>query len=589
MKINKEKVINYWNKLIKNKAFLYFSFCIVLLLFCFTLNITFAKYTHTKTIGANITIGQLKYNMQINNGELEDRILRISKNSTRLYTIGLTSLNKFDTKYELIYHVCNDEKCSSYIDMPNDLDIRKSSSTSSDIQDNIDKNGFNSITIVGINSSTTTDYYIKIDLNAGYIHNELTLSNQINLTYYDNDITVVAYVDGVEVKEFPNTIGYVISSSECKVNGTPDNNIKVNGYWDYTNDKWIINVNNISKSNTICDVNFETAPTLAEAIRKNYPTIETPKTTPGSKVSTTTEALLASTDDDYGTSLYFRGAVENNYVEFANKCWRIVRITGNNAIKIVLYNDNENKVANPCNASNDSSTAAFAKYDGTKYESYFNSPASRNAHIGFMYGKAGTCPYATEHANTNDSTMLKNLKQWYDLSFNEQQKNKLADTIWCNDKSIVSTSVYGNGCGIESTQYSASIRTNAPTLVCPSDDLGVKISKFTASDTVNGNGALKGYKIGLLTADEIVFAGGSWNTKNTSYYLYKNATGYWLTMTPHIFRYGGSLSMVGVRTDGEVNFISSGGFGGVRPAVSLISTITISDGTGTSSDPFIIN
>ena len=41
----------------------------------------------------------------------------------------------------------------------------------------------------------------------------------------------------------------------------------------------------------------------------------------------TTEALLASTDDDYGTSYYFRGAVKNNYVEFANKCWRIVRVS----------------------------------------------------------------------------------------------------------------------------------------------------------------------------------------------------------------------------------------------------------------------
>ena len=39
----------------------------------------------------------------------------------------------------------------------------------------------------------------------------------------------------------------------------------------------------------------------------------------------TTEALLASTEDDYGTSYYFRGAIKNNYVEFANKCWRIVR------------------------------------------------------------------------------------------------------------------------------------------------------------------------------------------------------------------------------------------------------------------------
>ena len=37
-----------------------------------------------------------------------------------------------------------------------------------------------------------------------------------------------------------------------------------------------------------------------------------------------TEALLASTKDDYGTSYYFRGAVKNNYVQFANKCWYIL-------------------------------------------------------------------------------------------------------------------------------------------------------------------------------------------------------------------------------------------------------------------------
>lgn len=54
----------------------------------------------------------------------------------------------------------------------------------------------------------------------------------------------------------------------------------------------------------------------------------------------TTEAVLAGTNDDYGGSYYFRGAVKNNYVKFANKCWRIVRITGNGAIKLVLHNDN---------------------------------------------------------------------------------------------------------------------------------------------------------------------------------------------------------------------------------------------------------
>ncbi len=68
-------------------------------------------------------------------------------------------------------------------------------------------------------------------------------------------------------------------------------------------------------------------PTLAEAILANN-VVRSPLTTPGAAVSTASEALLASTPDDYGTSYYFRGAVTNNYVAFANKCWRIVRVGG---------------------------------------------------------------------------------------------------------------------------------------------------------------------------------------------------------------------------------------------------------------------
>ena len=127
----------------------------------------------------------------------------------------------------------------------------------------------------------------------------------------------------------------------------------------------------------------------------------------------TTEALLASTDDDYGTSYYFRGAVKNNYVEFANKCWRIVRITGNGAIKLVLHNDNTSKASNPCSSVNNSPAAAFAQYDGSTYTSAFNSGGYDNAYIGFMYGKEGASDYASTHVNTNKSTILTNLETWY--------------------------------------------------------------------------------------------------------------------------------------------------------------------------------
>ena len=213
----------------------------------------------------------------------------------------------------------------------------------------------------------------------------------------------------------------------------------------------------------------------------------------------TTEALLASTVDDYGTSYYFRGTVKNNYVEFANKCWRIVRITGDGSVKLVLHNDNTAGAANPCSSANNNDTAAFAHYDGNTYRSKFNTNNNDNAYVGFMYGQVGASDYASAHANINKSTILTNLESWYNNNL-ESYESKLADTIWCNDKSTVSG---GPGYGTNSTYYAAYNRltsTKQPTLICPNDNNGGKLSKFTVKDTTNGNGNLT-YKIGLLTAD----------------------------------------------------------------------------------------
>ncbi len=96
------------------------------------------------------------------------------------------------------------------------------------------------------------------------------------------------------------------------------------------------------------------------------------------------EALLASTEDDYGTSYYFRGAVKNNYVQFANKCWRIVRIVGDGFVKLVLHNDNTSGATNPCAVANNDKAAAFARYSGTTYTSVFNDNNDDNAYVGFM-------------------------------------------------------------------------------------------------------------------------------------------------------------------------------------------------------------
>ena len=113
--------------------------------------------------------------------------------------------------------------------------------------------------------------------------------------------------------------------------------------------------------------------------------VKTPITTPGAAVSTETEALLASAEDDNGTSYYFRGAVTNNYVEFANKCWRIVRVGGDGSVKLILHNDNTTGAANPCDSANNNASAAFARYSGTTDTSAFNLSYNDNAYVGFKY------------------------------------------------------------------------------------------------------------------------------------------------------------------------------------------------------------
>ena len=298
----------------------------------------------------------------------------------------------------------------------------------------------------------------------------------------------------------------------------------------------------------------------------------------------TTEALLASTEDDYGTSYYFRGAVKNNYVQFANKCWRIVRINGDGSVKLVLHNDNTSNASSPCASSNNSTTAAFARYSGSSYTSVFNSNYNDNAYIGFMYGATGASDYASTHANTNKSDILKNLETWYTNNLTSYE-SKLADTIWCNDKSTVSG---GLGYGTNATDYGAYNRlasTKQPTLKCPNDNNGGKLSKFTVDDTINGNGDLT-YKIGLLTADEIAFAGSIAYTYNRSTYLQENTgTTWWWSLSPDYFN--GGYARVWSVYSGLLGYIYVGNINGLRPVISLISSTNVT-GDGTSENPYVV-
>ncbi len=403
--------------------------------------------------------------------------------------------------------------------------------------------------------------------------------------------------------------------------------------------------------------------TLLAGIKKNYARPTATLTNPITDASASNEAVMSLAPDDYGISYYFRGNVQNNFVSFAGMCWRIVRITGDGSIKLALYDYSS------ANCTNTGDDLAFARYSGTTYTTKFNEnvpeqvnryygsqntlegndkyndlilnprnnsyqllsiggdrKANDNAYMGFMYGTPNSNTYAATHANINKSTILQNLETWYKAKLTAYT-DKLADTIWCNDKSTVknvtmnmfesangllnkeSLPIPGLGYQKELTMYGSGIRnfgieqsgenyTNGtgPSLICPKDNDGGKLSKFTVDDTVNGNGNLD-YKIGLLTVDEMILAGmatylvginNNYDQNSVTSYLRSNANYYYWTLSPVDLLFDGAgvchSGGGGLLVDAYVERSSA-----LRPVVSLKSATTISGGNGTASSPFVIN
>ena len=432
------------------------------------------------------------------------------------------------------------------------------------------------------------DSYVKVTIalvseyrtstNTAYLKDNYVKSNLSTKGTNDGSSVILSTLSLGEVDT--NTQGYVLKTTGLKNKEAKSFDLRLWLDSETTNEQGL---NKTWKGKIVVSVvAAEYVPTFAETILANNK-VKAPITTPGATISTASEALLASTEDDYGTSYYFRGAVTNNYVEFANKCWRIVRVGGDGSVKLILHNDNPTGAANPCDAANNSASAAFARYSGETYESAFNTNKEDNAYIGFKYGTPGSSKYETTHANTNKSTILTNLETWYTNNL-KTYESVIADTVWCNDKSVSS----GLGYGTNDTDYGATQRlvsTNGsaggtgPSLKCNGE-----LSKITS-------------KVGLITADELAYAGYAYRLKNSTTYLQENATdNWWCSLSPvffssdaNVWDAGGSAVVWGVNDSrGSFGFVGVGFAIGVRPSISLKSTTNVT-GNGTSSSPFIIS
>lgn len=375
------------------------------------------------------------------------------------------------------------------------------------------------------------------------------------------DVVLSYTLDGeVGTSTFPKqNIGVEGTSVTCDNEATAT--------WD--NSLWSIRMTNMGNGSRVkCKVVFKTQETKTiSGITFNLNTFSSDFSKSACSDCESKEAGVFASEDDYGTSYYYRGSVENNYVNFAGMTWRIIRVNGDGTVRIIL-NDNSDLYG------------------------FINEKEDDNAYVGYMYGTPGASTYEEAHKNTNDSALKKNIDTWYENNLKSDYSSYLADSGFCSDrKSLIQNS--SNGYGTSITYYSGYSRISAskPSLKCIQ-----QVDLFTTEMVNVGNNALK-YPIATITADEVIMAGNSGGifdgtlnyTKSSKNYLSFNQL-YW-TMTPLGFYYPyGDNSTLRANMASSQSYIDDHGTKGyyaIRPVVNLKSD-AIKYGMGTSSDPYRI-
>ena len=305
------------------------------------------------------------------------------------------------------------------------------------------------------------------------------------------------------------------------------------------------------------------------------------ETTPDfSKTATTNEGLYKA-KDDLGTSYYFRGAVDNNWVQFGKDSsgkdiyWRIIRINGDGSIRMIYSGTTKPSDDTSVTESN----GVYMTGTGTQISTgAFNSRYDKAEYVGYMYTSG------QQHGNSTDSTIKTTIDNWYAGTTLKDNALISQDQIFCNDRSASSTQTAAWTSTGATYYYGASgrlISNKTPILTCPKAS-----DKFTSKNSSIGNKALD-YPVGLITVDEVAMAGGKWVSGNSTYYLYTNQ--YYWSGSPSYFNSSGNSNEFQVYSSGTLDYYRyvTAAYG-VRPVVSLSSKAKLS-GNGTYNDVYTVS
>ena len=294
--------------------------------------------------------------------------------------------------------------------------------------------------------------------------------------------------------------------------------------------------------------------------------------------TTNTGTLYTSTESIAGatpkTVYYFAGNAKNNWVKIGIYYWRIIRTNHDGSIRLLFSG-----------TSTDTTKGYLGKYG---YNTSTNSPK----YVGYMYGSTDS---TLDEIRGNDTKSIAYglLSNWFVQTVNPKYSNYLSkDAVYCNDRELASGYSYSLNGNFYFKAYDRLEKSKNPTYDCTNNKDAFSLNNTETKFTL---------AVGLMTADEVIFAGGS-VAEELSYpftWYYNNATdgqsiidadGFW-TMTPSDYN-SGSADMY------YVNYsVLKGGLGvdgvnlsniAVRPVTSLKSCILWSKGDGSADSPYEI-
>ncbi|MBQ2695469.1 InlB B-repeat-containing protein, partial [Candidatus Saccharibacteria bacterium] len=316
-----------------------------------------------------------------------------------------------------------------------------------------------------------------------------------------------------------------------------------------------------------------------------------------------------------------------NYVKLGITCWRIVRTTGSGGVKMVYNGMYGNTTSGSCanattaaqiratSATTADSTATFTSvYTGTdaaQYRSIVGVGYTRNntyAATSATTAKAYSTLFGTNSSysgNSTNSTIKDNIETWFTNNLNSYASKLEASAGYCNDRTLYpngsyatsnlvsnSTTIVPYGTSSMTAYYFGAYTRNSstaqtPTLACPRSTVDL----YTTSSASNGNKQLS-KPVALLTADEMSFAGSGNSAAsfgsgyNANSYL-RSGSFFWL-LSPFYRAPDGYTNEYFLRSNGYLDYSYVNNSYGVRPAISLASGTTAASGSGTATDPWVI-